>query len=318
MAKTPLHEPDYRPQFSGHETFPLRYGWLKKSHDAVAASESTKDNRGVFSSDDAIARFGVGKNMVGSMRHWALSADIIADQQGSTLIHTTPLGDRLFGVSGFDPYMESPNSLWIIHWKLASRPMKTTWYWVFNQFASATFERESLVSGLVKLARERSWARVAETTIKADVACFIRTYAAQAQPNQSNIDDSLESPLAELGLIKSVGRRDGFRLVRGGKPSLGSGVFLFALLEFWSQQGEASTMSFETLAHAPGSPGRVFLLDEEELASRLASLELETNGALRWSETAGLKQVVRDTKKRLKDPLDYVERDFAPSQQEAA
>jgi hypothetical protein len=146
----------------------------------------------------------------------------------------------------------------------------------------------------------------------------VRTYVAQLQAAQSNNDDSLESPLAELGLIKSVGRRDGFRLVRGGKSSLGSGTFLYALLDYWSQQTEASTLSFEALAHASGSPGRVFLLDEDELVGRLTKLESDTNGALRWSETAGLKQVVRDTKKKLKEPLAYVALDFNMSQQEAA
>ena len=34
MTRGPLYEPDYKPQFSGHETFPLRYGWLKKAFDA--------------------------------------------------------------------------------------------------------------------------------------------------------------------------------------------------------------------------------------------------------------------------------------------
>jgi hypothetical protein len=314
MAKGPLFEPEYRPQFSGHETFPLRYGWLKKAYDAVSAKRSG-DNRGIFTDDDAIARFGVGKNMVSSMRHWAGAAGIIQEHNGSPTISTTPLGDKLFAINGLDPYMENPNSLWIVHWKLASRPTKTAWYWSFNQYASSIFERDTLVSGLSKLSRERAWARVAEATIKADVACFVRTYVAQTQ---ANTDDSLESPLAELGLIKSVGKRDGFRLVRGGKSSLGRGTFLYALLEYWSQQNEASTLSFEALAHAAGSPGRVFLLDEEELVGRLTKLEEDTNGALRWSETAGLKQVVRDTKKQLRDPLTYVALDFNPSQQEAA
>jgi hypothetical protein len=45
----------------------------------------------------------------------------------------------------------------------------------------------------------------------------------------------------ELGLIKSVGKRDGFRLVRGGKSSLGSGTFLYALLDYWSQQNAATS-----------------------------------------------------------------------------
>ena len=34
-------------------------------------------------------------------------------------------------------------------------------------------------------------------------------------------EDVLESPLPELGLVKPVGKRDGFRFVRGNKPSLG-------------------------------------------------------------------------------------------------
>ena len=35
MTRGPLFEDDYKPVFSGHETFPLRYGWLKKAFDAT-------------------------------------------------------------------------------------------------------------------------------------------------------------------------------------------------------------------------------------------------------------------------------------------
>jgi hypothetical protein len=44
--------------FSGHETFPFRYPWLKKGFDAVRA------DAGVFLREDAITTLGVGKNMV--------------------------------------------------------------------------------------------------------------------------------------------------------------------------------------------------------------------------------------------------------------
>ena len=43
MARGPLFQDTYRPQFSGHETFPLRYGWLKKAFDAVRATEERTD-----------------------------------------------------------------------------------------------------------------------------------------------------------------------------------------------------------------------------------------------------------------------------------
>ena len=89
MLRGPLYRDGYHPQLSGHETFPIRYGWLKKAFDAVQESEGQEDNRYVFSGPEAIARFGVGKNMVGSMRHWTTVAGVIEDASGR--IVTTPL-----------------------------------------------------------------------------------------------------------------------------------------------------------------------------------------------------------------------------------
>jgi hypothetical protein len=315
MARGPLYQDGYHPQLSGHETFPLRYGWLKKAFDAVHATESQPNNRAVFS-DDAIARFGVGRNMVASMRHWANAAGVIAESKNSNVIRTTHLGRRLFGPKApLDLYMEHPATLWLIHWQLCARPDKTTWFWAFNHFPAATFEREHIVKGLDRLAKELGWSRAAASTIKNDVACFIRTYAAQ-----SGHEDALESPLTELGLIKPVHRRDGFRFVRGPKSNLGDGVFAYALIDFWLRySAKAATLSFEALVHEPGSPGRVFLLDENDVVDRLAVLDEFTRGLLRWSETAGLKQMVRDADLDMEKALLFAERDYnAGSRREAA
>lgn len=294
MSLSPLHSYDYSPQFSGHETFPLRYGWLKKAFDRVAETEAVERNRIVCWDDDAIARFGVGKNMVASMRHWTKAARII-EETGSNSVQTTELGRILFGSKGFDPYMEHPATLWLIHWQLAARSEKTTWFWAFSHYPAITFERETLVKRLVRIAKDRAWSRVANTTIKNDVACFIRTYVARQPSGKVGHDDALESPLTELGLIKAVGKKDGFRFVRGPKSTLGDGAFVYALIDFWSRYSpNAATLSFEAIAHAPGGPGRVFLLDENDVADRLAVLDDATRGALKWSEAAGLKQVVRN------------------------
>ena len=289
----------------------MRYGWLKKVHDAIAATERDAENKSVFLGDDAIARFGVGKNMVASMRHWGAAAGILCESPGSPLIRTTELGRRLFGVSGLDPYMEHPSTLWLVHWRLAAQPEKTTWFWVFNHCPALTFEREHLIKGISRLAKDRGWSRVAAATIKNDVACFIRTYVPQQFSGQLGNDDALESPLTELGLIKAIGKRDGFRFVRGPKSTLGNGVFVYTLLDFWSRCSRSTvTLSFEAIAHEAGSLGRVFQLDENDLADRLASLDDVTAGKLRWSETAGLKQVVRDPDLNFEAALSYVERDY--------
>ena len=133
-------------------------------------------------------------------------------------------------------------------------------------------------------------------TIKSDVACFVRTYVSQPPAGQASHEDTLESPLTEIGLIRPVGRRDGYRFVRGHKPTLGAGVFCYAVTHFWSEFSAAQTLSFESLAYEPGSPGRVFLLDENALADRLFEIEEVSGGRYRWSETAGLKQLIRKRK----------------------
>ena len=207
MVRGPLFQDDYKPLFSGHETFPLRYGWLKKAFDATAdTSDDPRNKRAVFLADDAIAKFGVGKNMVASIRHWAASTDVIVEETSDRIV-TTPFGRALFGIRGHDPYMEHHATMWLLHWKLCANPSKTTWYWAFNHFGRSTFRREDLVHGLVKLATARGWQRVSETTVRRDVECFLRTYAAPHAGAGAAPEDALESPLAELGLVRAIGRR---------------------------------------------------------------------------------------------------------------
>ena len=312
MLRGPIYQDDYRPQLSGHETFPLRYGWLKKAFDEVRATEGDGDNRSVFTGEDAIARFGVGKNMVGSMRHWATASGVIKETPEEHRIRSTYLGDLLFNdVDGVDRYMEDPSTSWLLHWQLAGRPEKTTWFWAFSHYPALFFERDMLVRGVARVAEDLGWVRTSAATIKRDVACFVRTYVALPTSRQASYEDSLESPLIELGLIKPTGRRDGFRFVRGPKPSLGAGVFCYAVTDFWSRSfNSANTLSFEALAHEPGSPGRVFMLDESSLVALLEEAEDVTNGAYSWSETAGLKQLIRNRPLTRKRALDLISDDY--------
>ncbi len=296
MSSRPLHSPNYRPQFSGHETFPLRYGWLKKAYDRVAETESKSENRLLCWGEEAIARFGVGKNMVNSIRYWSNSCGIIEECANGSKIKTTALGRSIFESdgNGLDPYLENPSTLWLMHWNLASNPKKTTWYWAFNHYTANTFSRNLFVQKIENFAKEHGWVRCSLNTIKNDVACFIRSYCVSQINGRNQYDSVLESPLSELGIIKPLDDKDGYRIVRGSKPSLGDGLFIYALLDFWSGFTHAKTLSFEAITYEPGSPGRVFSLGEEDIIDRLSNLGDKTKKKLRWSETAGLKQVVRN------------------------
>lgn len=63
-------------RLSGHETFPLRQLWLRKAYDAVTETREPAQ-RSVFAGEDAIVRFGVGKNMAMSIRFWATACGIV-------------------------------------------------------------------------------------------------------------------------------------------------------------------------------------------------------------------------------------------------
>ena len=310
MSRGPIYFDDYKPQLSGHETFPLRYGWLKNAFDAISECDGVQGNKAVFSADEAIARFGLGKNMVASMRHWAAVAGVITDGEEPNSLVTTDFGRKILCADGLDPFMEHPSSLWLLHWQIAGHPKKTTWYWSFSNYSGTTFERENLTRGIEKVAKDRNWTRVSASGIKRDVECFVRTYVPRNVTTQASHEDTLESPLAELGLIKAIGKRDGFRFVRGPKTTLGPSVFLYALIDFWCTYSRAHTLSFEAIAYEPGSPGRVFLLDENDVADRLLSLEEFTNGEFNWSETAGLKQVLRSGDLDLEIALDLIDDDY--------
>lgn len=308
MPRGRLYEQDYKLRLSGHETFPLRYGWLKKAFDAVTEWEREGYERSVFLADDSIARFGVGRNMVGSMRHWATAVGVIADDG----CRPTTLGRFLFDTNGLDPYMEDPVTAWLIHWMLSGNPRNTTWYWAFSHYPALTFDHDSLVRGIDRLVKEHPGTRASLSTIRNDVACFVRTYAGQPPSAKAGHEESLESPLAELGLIRPIGKRHGFRFVRGRKPTLGAGMVAFAVHEFWLGRSAvrpistARTLSFEALAHEPGSPGRVFALDENALADLLLEIEEVSDGAYRWSETAGLKQLICEREVEPSQALQFV------------
>ncbi len=287
MLRGAITAGDFKGQFSGHETFPLRHLWLRKAYDEAAGG----CDKVVFTGPEAIVTFGVGKNMALAIRHWALACGIIEEK--GTKIEATELGRSLFGGERpWDPHMERPATAWLVQWQVAGDPrMTTTWYWAFNHLSAQTFDHEALSASILQYCRARQWARIADKTVTRDVECFIRSYVPRAEKNAG--EDVFEPVLAELGLIRQVaGRLYEFR--RGPKPSLPDGIFAYALNAFWDRHAPtASTLSVEAITYEPGSPGRVFKLDENSVVERLAAIEDMTRGRMVWSDSAGVRQVVR-------------------------
>ena len=264
--------------------------WLKKAFDQATDRVIKKE---VFTNDDAIATFGVGRNMVSSIRHWALACEVIEEDLESKQFVLNEIARKIYLDSGYDPYSEFPTTAWYAHWCLAGRGMRsTTWFWLFNVLNVQTFTREEVLPHLAKFAESVSGGRkLSLATLSRDLDTCLRGYASRSA--SSSVEEAAEPMLAELGLLQEE-RKGVYSFRRGPKSTLTDTFFIWALVDFWDRYypGETS-MTFEAIAYSVGSPGRVFKLDEESTAERLFLLSDVTDGKLKWSDTSGLRQIYR-------------------------
>jgi hypothetical protein len=275
---------DSRGQFAGHETFPLRLLWLKKAYDAVGAGADSR----TFQEQDAIARFGVGRNMAASIRYWGLATGYFVERD--RIIAATPLGATILADDGLDPYLEQPATVWLAHWHVASTPeMTTTAYYAFNLLSAIEFDPATLLDELSTLVEDNGW-RATRGTLKRDIEVFLRSYVRRGDALN---EDAAEPLLAELAIIREARLGGWYEFVRGPKPSLHDAVFAVALGDYWERSGGATTLTAEQICYGPGSPGRVFKLDEDSVITRLMRLDDLTGGTWQWVDTAGLRQVQR-------------------------
>ena len=283
------------PAFARHETFHPRFGWLRK-----AVSESAKSGS-VFTDEDSTVKLGVGKNMVNAIRYWGLAFKVL-DQKRNPERPRLPLavpssfGLRLLGDDGWDPFLEDPASLWLLHWKLLHKKCHAPVWWVaFNDFTAIQFTESQLTTHVIELAAAAGWPAVVEASIKKDVDCLIRTYTVR-QHGRQGLDDILDCPFRELGLIEAASGEEGrtWRFVMGEKPGLPDEIVAHAALDFaGSPQSEARSISLARLAHDPGSPGAAFRLNEAALFDALSRVATSTS-TLRVAEPAGLRQLLFD------------------------
>ncbi len=267
--------------FARHETFHPRYGWLKKAYDGAL------DDPAVFTRDRATVRLGVGKNMVRAIRFWGHAAKVLASIEnpaGGRLSLSAPsrIGRAIFDDHGWDPYCEDPATLWLIHWLLLARPSQLpVWWAIFHDFTALEFTDTAIAQFAEDhIGSVPTWSAPHPSSIDKDVSCLLRTYASPGSGPRAGIDDLLDCPMRDLGLIRLTGGSPRtFRFASGDKLSLPTEITLYACLDFLARTDRKSqTVPVSRLATEPGGPGRAFRLPETALT---AALE---NAASRFEE----------------------------------
>lgn len=259
--------------FSGHETFPCKIYWLKKGYDFVQAGKQ-------FTADDAVVDLGVGKNMVTSMRFWLKVFGIIDDND-----QTTQIANFIFGADGVDPYLEDPLSLWLLHYQLIKNEKASIYSLGFNLFRRerTEFNKEHLKRFIGRTLLQNGQ-KFSDKTLDSDIKVFLANYI---NTNASDVEDSNNNILQELGLISHYRQRDdNDHLIDWYRFNMQTKQIPFHALLYIILDNEqfGNTVSLSHLSNDPSALGNVFLLTENVLMQELKKLPQQYGI---YTETAG-------------------------------
>lgn len=280
-------------KFSGHETFAFRYAWLPKAFRAIEKRPT------IFADEDeAMVSLGVGKNMARSIRFWVQATGIA--RYSAEGLQPTDFGRIL--LSKLDPFLEDRRTLWLIHWKLATNidsPL-FAWDYLLNRWSNPELNRTDILEAFAHEARRLN-RTLSAVTLAQHFDTFLHTYVPTRGKKGAVVEDNLDSPLAELELIQRIGERpigEGGRrepvyaFRREAKPDISPDLFIFCLTDFWAARHPSEkTLTFRDVAVGRGSPGQVFKLPEWEIRERLEAIEGESNGRIRFKDSASEQQL---------------------------
>jgi len=260
-----------RYSFSGHESFFCKAQWLKKGYDAI-------ENGIDFTAPDAVAKLGVGKNMVSSIRFWLKAFGI------STSDSSTQLGKNLFDdYVGYDPYVEDEGTLWLLHYKLVTLGIASIYSLAFLEFQreKKEFDREQFLAFIKRKCNVPEQKNVYnENTVKKDISVFLHNYVA---PKDKRSAEDYSGILIDLGLIRSIGD-DKYAFVDMPAGRIESDILLYALLDY---KGEDNTISLDVMQEV----ALIFGLSMSSLIEIVQAIAIKYPEYIAYSDNSGIKNI---------------------------
>ncbi len=280
-------------KFRGHETFYIRKGWLNKGLKTVAINPTVFVDKSVNPMDV----FGIGSNMVKSLRYWlqatGLTQEGVKGKRGQVL---TPLGEL---VRENDPYLEEYGTICLLHYNLVKgRDISTAWYYFFNQFNMTEFERDDFITSVSNWTKLQG-VEVSPRSLEDDFNCIINTYLPRYKttPEKNDPESNMECPLSELGLINGSGGKNKL-FVKTFPLSLAVDPMIVIAIIVDNAAGKKEVL-LSDLLNAESNIGRVFNLDIISMLNLLDSAQ--QTGLVKIVRTAGLDILRIDTEMNFTD-----------------
>lgn len=268
-------------KFRAHETFAIRKGWLHKGMRHVVNNPRVFVDKSINPMDE----FGLGANMVKSLRYWlqATGLTIEGKTNNNRSQQLTPFGQLVWEN---DAYIEEDGTLYLLHYFLASNEeLATAWYYFFNYYNVFEISRESFSDGIKSFLIERNNQQVSDRAIDDDYDCIIKTY----HSNRTDLspENNMDSPLCEIGLIAPNDcKAKTFIKVTPRSDTINPLIVLAIIIRENALLGGQEEIKISTLENAPNNVGKVFNLDSLSLSIILD--KLQNMGYIKVNRTAGL------------------------------
>lgn len=252
--------------FSGHETFSCRSYWPKKGFDFIK-------NNNKFTDKDALVNLGVGKNMVSSIKHWLKAFDILTNDGSISKFWNSILDKK-----GYDPYLENKGTLWLLHYFIVKTNYASSYNELFNNFRKEKIEfvRSQFKNFISTKLDLQGFKNYTSNTLEKDINVLLKNYC-YTNSIKHNLEDDLSSLLIDLELIERVevsfSSEQYYSFNVSERNDLPWQIFLFVILDLFSDENIIDLHSLETKVN---SPGLIFCMNKLGLVNKMQEIADET------------------------------------------
>ena len=267
MAKT-------KTSFSGHEKFECKIDWITKGLNTFSKNNQIFNLTNI---EDKIETLGLGINMIKSLKHWMQVLGLTEQYKLTKLGYT---------ILKKDPYLESSDTLWLLHWNIVKNQERATLYNLFfNTIYPHKFTKEYILKHITLWLKNND-IKLSQTTIKSDIDVFIRMY-------KSNDTQDLNLNLfSELKLIteQAIGI---YALNINAATDISDYAFIYILKDYIDTQNNSSSesISMDDIQRGKLSLQKSLCMGESILYNKIHRLEHLTEGKIAYSEASGIRQI---------------------------
>ncbi|MCA0972256.1 DUF4007 family protein [Halobacillus litoralis] len=282
--------------FGQHQSFYLRDRWIERIFKNVS-----NDDR-FFYRKDAFEKVGLGKNMVKSLRFWALATNLVDERIREDRKKGHFITDFSKFVRDNDPYIQMRDTLSLLHYYIVSRTEPaTTWYWFFNIYNETFTTKNRISEDLIEWVDIEKDIKVSENSLKRDVDCLIKLYT--AGQNSQDPEEVNQSPLHVLNLLE-VSQNSVRKVFKEGKD-IGYTTLMYVLLDY-AQTNQTKDLLVDEILNQPGLWGRVFNMSRSSVVDSLNRLTDHPKHSISFIRTNNLDTV------RLPDitPLEFLQFEY--------